>query len=137
LTDNPICTCSGDHKIVVFGGDGPVKSWKLRTCYFESNRCLKLYPSHMKIVWSSTGSGGGDPYRMVRIPCESGVLIKILESELGNLNPYSSTLLFSALRRSRSPPNPELYAFRVLMNFWRVRIWGSRFTSYSGSFRKF
>jgi hypothetical protein len=26
LTDNPICTCSGDHKIVVFGGDGPVKS---------------------------------------------------------------------------------------------------------------
>jgi hypothetical protein len=44
---------------------------------------------------SPIGSGGGDPYRMVRIQCESGVSIKIPESGFKNPDPaaFASSLV--------------------------------------------
>ncbi len=86
----------GALKMVVFGGDGLTRNTiileKFRTWYFVSTRWLKFDPSH-KIVWSSTGSRGGDPYCTVRILRQSRVFIKILESESGNPDPDPFALL--------------------------------------------
>ncbi len=91
--DHPIRTGSGElngsrnHSIVVFGGvritQNTVvdKNMVFRVYQMPWNR----YLSHKKSR-SSTGSWGGDPYRTVRILCESGVRIKILESRSRNPN---------------------------------------------------
>jgi hypothetical protein len=65
----------------------------------------------MKIVCSSTRSRGGDPYCTVRILCESGVRIKILEFGSWNPDPYHR-ITFSPICGSG-----YIFAFRVLMNF--------------------
>jgi hypothetical protein len=49
-------------------------------------------PLHKKSS-SPIRSGGGDPYRMVRIQSESGVRIKILESGFRNPDPYAFALV--------------------------------------------
>ncbi len=48
---------------------------------------------YIRRVCSPIRSGGGGPYRMVRIRCESGVRIKIPESGFLNPNPYAFALL--------------------------------------------
>ncbi len=53
---------------------------------------MPSYP-YIRRVCSPIGSGGGDPYRMVRIRCESGVRIKILESGFRNPDPYAFALV--------------------------------------------
>ncbi len=60
--------------------------------------------------------------------------IRIRESESGCIR-----IAFSGIRGSGPSPDPELYAFRDLKDFWRVRIRGSGtgFASHSNSFRKF
>jgi hypothetical protein len=97
LTDHPYHTRSGDHKNGGVWGRLTHTKYryprKFRKWYFVSPDTWKLYPSHMKIVWGSAGSGGGDPYHTVRILCESGVRKQILESGLGNLNANSFALL--------------------------------------------
>ncbi len=121
---------------IVFGEDRThtkiTLSTKIQDVVFRVH-CLKLYPSHMKVAWGFIGPGGGDPYGTVRILCKSGVRIKILESGSGNLDPHQFALFLVQFA------DPELRAFRVLMDFWRVRIRRSRygFASHLGSFRKF
>ncbi len=78
-------------------------------------------------------TGGGDPYRMVQIQCKSGVRIKILESGSRCIR-----IQFGMIRGSGPRPDPESFAFSVLMNFFtdpdpRIRI---RVRVTPNSFRK-
>ncbi len=140
--DYPVCTRSGDHKNGGVWGRRTHAKYryprKFRMWYFQSTRCLKLYPSHMKIVWSSTGSGGGDPYHAVWILCESGVRIKILESRSG----ITLSLVHFAdpdhvrIRITSGSGNISILHFNGFLTgpYPKIRIW---FAAPSGSFRKF
>ena len=87
---------------------------------------------------STIRSGGGGPYRMVRIRCESGVRIKIPES--GFKNPDLDAIAFS-LVWFEDPDHVRIrnhLHFMVLMNFYtdldpRIRI---RVRVTPNSFRK-
>jgi hypothetical protein len=49
--------------------------------------------AYIRRVCSTIRSRGGGPYHMVRIRCESGVRIKILESGFRNPDPYAFALV--------------------------------------------
>ncbi len=60
--------------------------------------------------------------------------IRIRESESGPIR-----ITFNSIRGSGPHPYPDLYAFCVLEDFWRVRIQGSGpgFTSHSATLKRF
>ncbi len=115
-----------------------VRDW-LGRWHSEYTRCLRIrYPYTQELLQPSwilrRGSVpyGTDPMRIWGLHKNSW--IRIRESESGCI-----CITFGAVHRSGSRPDPGLFAFPGLMNFWRVRIRrsGSGFSSHSGSFRKF
>ncbi len=118
----------GTIKIGVFGGDTST-----RNTVIQKNSGRGISSSHMKIVRSSTGSGGGDPYCTLWIFANLGSAEKFLNPDP---DPFALVLVQFA--------DPDLVRIRHCAHFmfswffWQVRIRGSGsgFASHSGSFWK-
>jgi hypothetical protein len=83
-------------------------------------------------------SGGGGPYRTVRTRCESGVRIKNSWIRIQESGSRCICIQFDTIRGSGPRPDPESFAFSVLMNFFMdpdPRIW-IRVRVTPNSFRK-
>ncbi len=84
-------------------------------------------------------SGGGDPYRMVRIRCESGVRIKIPES--GFKNPDPDAFAFNLVRLA-DPDHVRIQNHLHFLFWWiflqiRTQGSGSGFASHLTALEKF
>ena len=79
------------------------------------SRCRLPLQTHEK---GPIGTGGVDPYRTVRIQCESGVRIKKSRIRIQESGSGGIRLQFGMIRGSGPRPDPESFAFSVLMNFF-------------------